>query len=556
MARLKRLFGLRGLLVLVLAMLMVISVACGAADTPAPDPVDDGNDVDAPAIEQVIRVPEHEPAGFDPTKGGHGYYATVNMFDRLVDIYSETGKQKPMAAESWEWSDDGTELTFYLREDMYWTDGNKVTAGDFRYSWIRHLDPATGARDPSGIFPIVNAAAFNRGDVTDPDEVGIEVVDDYTLRIYLDAPSPQILQILGTHSWMPLPEWVVEEHGERWMLPENIVSQGAFKMESWSHDRELVLVKNEDWWGPDFPLDRIEFVLMEDAWGRGIFSYEAGEVDWAEVPAGELDRVSSHSELSEQLHNIPLIGIVYFMVDTENPPLDDVRIRQAIHMAIDRDVLTRDVLAGAFEPAYNMAAPGLLGRNDEDTLGYDPDRARELLAEAGYPNGEGLRDLELTFWSVDRARTSAEALQAQLKEELNINLRLQPLEPAAMGDWRISRRDQPFDFYWSLSWSGSGDPTTLHDPLFDSEFSHTRNRFSDPDYDRLIRQARQETDPDVRAELYYEAESILNYELPTIPLFFEAKQKLIHPRVKGLLDSTSPLAVTIIYWDGVEVVEP
>lgn len=549
------------ILLLLVTVALVVS-ACGrAADPQEPEepttptePTEPAADEPAEPVTQVIRVPEHEPTGLDPTKGGHGYYASVNMFVTLIDIYTEAGVQKPMAAERWEWSDDGLQLTFYLRQDMLWSDGNQVTAHDFRYAWLRQLDPATAAYGPSAIFPIVNAQAFNRGEVTDREAVGIEAPDDFTLRLTLDYPSPALLQRIGGSRWMAVPEWVVEEHGDRWVFAENIVTCGPYTMESWSHDRQMVLVKDENWWGPEPSIDRIEFLIMEDAWGRGIFAYEAGEVDWAEVPAGELERVRNDPVLSTQAHNVDLMGVVYVNVDNANPPFDDVRVRKAFHMAIDREVLTRDVLAGAYDPAWSIVPPGIMGRNPDNAFGYDPDRARELLAEAGYPDGEGLRDITLVFWSVDRARTCAEAIQAMLKNELNVNLVLQPLEPAAMADYRISVRETSYDLYWGLGWAGVGDPTEFHDQFY-SEFSWMRTRFSDPEYDVLTKAAGQEVDPDRRAELYYEAETILNEAVPLIPLFYEGKVHLIQPRVKGLLEATSPLAVTILYYDGVHIEE-
>lgn len=511
---------------------------------------------------RVLRIPEHEPSGFDPTYSGHGYYLTENMYCTLVNVIVNPGEIMPWAAESWEWCADGITLTFHLREGMEWTDGTPLTAYDYEYGWLRHLHPQTASYDPSDLFVVKNALAYNAGEVS-VDEVGIKALDDLTLQVILEEPVGWFLAALGRNRWMPQPQWAIEEHGPEWVEARNVVSTGPYKMVKWDHDREVVLQVNDNWWGlnddwwgyPRFvpQIDEIQFIIVEDAWGQGLMLYEAGEVDNAVVPPGDLDRIQNHPVFSEQLDRFGIIGVVLLNLDTANPPLDDVRVRQAISLAIDREALTQQVLRGAFAPAYSLVPPGIGPRNPDSAIEGDIAKAQALLAEAGFPNGAGMRELTLTFWAVDRARRSAEAIQAMLQMSLGIRIRLEPIEPAAMGSWRSNRATQPYDMYWALAWSGKGIAYDYHNSIWDSQAIRYWTRYSNPEYDQMIRAASREPDEEIRHQLYFEAEAMINYDLPSIPLMYEAQMQLTNPRVKGLQEATSPLSLIRLYFDGVYI---
>jgi ABC-type transport system substrate-binding protein len=224
-------------------------------------------------------------------------------------------------------------------------------------------------------------------------------------------------------------------------------------------------------------------------------------------------------------------------------------VRQALSLAIDRQTLSSAVLRGANPPATSISPPQLAGHNPDEAFGYqyNPELAAQLLAEAGYPGGAGFPEFNVYFWSLSNAQLTMQALQAMWASNLGINVTLNPLEPAAMREYRISRNDQPFNLYYGLNWAGIQDPNQFHNELFDPNNSLKRSRFADPDYVALIRAAQVETDPAVRAEMYQQAEAIINFEVPIISLVYEAQTWLVRPYVQNFDKITTPVGLMFRY---------
>jgi oligopeptide transport system substrate-binding protein len=509
----------------------------------------------APAAAQepvVFRQPANEPTGLDPAQGGFGYQEMFSLYEPLVDSYTPDGTIQPLAAESWTISEDGLTYTFTLREGLMWSDGVPVTAEHYRSSFLRQLDPATAAYSVQEFFPIRNGQAYNTGEITDPNEVGLSAPDSLTLVIELERPTPFFLSYLGNSSYLPVRVDLIEQYGDQWMEAGNHVGNGPYMLTQWDHDQLMVFEQNPYYNGPWKDtrfVDRIEFVIMADAWNQAVPAFEAGEVDVAIAPAGELARLQDDPEYADMIYPVPIAGSIILVMDTANPPTDDVRVRQALSLAIDRETLANQVLRGAYAPAISLSPPQIVSHNPEAAFGYqyDVELAQQLLADAGYPGGEGFPEFEVTFWSVERAQLEMQAVQAMWAANLGINVTLNPLEPAAMRDWRISRNENSFNIYYGLNWAGIQDPNQFHNALFDPNNALKRSRFDDQAYIDLIRAAEVELDPAVRAEMYQQAEAVINEQVPIISLDYESQTWLIRPYVQNFIETTTAVGTIFRY---------
>ena len=499
----------------------------------------------------VIRQPANEPDSLDPAQGGFGYQEFFSLYEPLVDAYSST-EVTPLAAESWEISEDGLVYTFTLREGLRWSDGEPVTAEDYRLSFLRQLDPATAAYTVQEFFPIRNGQAYNSGEITDPELVGISAPDDLTLIIELEEPTPFFLSYLGNSNYLPVRVDLIEQYGDQWMEAGNHVGNGPYMLTQWDHNQLMVFEKNPHYngiWKDSRFVDRIEYVLMADAWNLAVPAFEAEEVDVAIAPASELPRLLDDSEYSEMINPVPIAGSVILIMDTKNPPTDNVLVRQALSLAIDRETLANAVLRGAYAPAVSLSPPQLASHNPDEAFGYqyNPELAQQLLAEAGYPGGEGFPEFEVTYWSVDRAQLVMQAIQAMWSSTLGIDVTLNPLEPGAMREWRISRNEQSYNMQYGLNWAGIQDASEFQNALFDPDNSLKRSRFDDPEYVELIRSALVEVNPDVRTEMYQQAEAIINEQVPIISIVYEGQTWLIRPNVRNFVDVTTSVGLIFRY---------
>ncbi len=554
---------------LVLVLTLVFAAGCTAepADTSAPveeeAAADTTADDEVAAVDEdtaaeeveaepvVLRQPANEPDSLDPAQGGFGYQEFFSLYEPLVDSFSSS-EITPLAAETVDVSDDGLTITFVLREGLKWSDGKDVVAEDYRLSFLRQIDPATASYTPQEFFPIKNARAYNAGEITDPEEVGITTLDERTLVIELEESSPAFLSYVGNSNFLPVRVDLIEEYGDQWMEAGNHVGNGPYMLTEWNHDQLMVFERNPYYngiWKDTIFVDRIEFVLMADAWGQAVPAFEAGEVDVAIAPSSDLPRLLESDEYADMVTNVPISGAVILIMDTGNAPTDDVLVRQALSLSIDRETLAAEVLRGAFNPAVSLSPPGMASHNPDEAFGYqyDVELAQQLLADAGYPEGAGFPEFEMTYWSVDRAQLVMQAVQAMWKANLGIDVTLNPLEPQAMRDWRIARNEQSYNIQYGLNWAGIADPSEFHNALFDPDNSLKRSRYDNQEYIDLMRAALVEGDPATRAEMYQQAEAIINTDVPVISLFYEGQTWLIQPYVKNFQDITTSVALMFRY---------
>lgn len=478
-----------------------------------------------------------EPQALDPhiTSGVPEHRVIQSLFEGLVTKNPHTLEIEPGVAESWELSDDERVYTFHLNEQASWSNGDPVTAEDFRWSWQRALTPALGNQYNYMYFPIRNAEAFASGETTDFSEVGVTVVDDHTLEVELRAPTSYFLQTLDHQSMFPVHRATLEAYGSasdrltQWARPGNIVTNGAFELAEWRVNSHLRVEKSENYWDADnVSLNAIVFYPTENIMTEERM-FRDGQLHMTkEVP---LDKIPEYQvEQPELIQVAPYLGTYYYLINTEREPMDDVRVRKALAMSIDRELLMETVMNGLYDPAYAVVPPDTLGYFPPKTFEYDPERARELLAEAGYPDGEGFPRFEILYNTHEEHQKIAVAIQQMWGRELGISAGIHNEE------WKVyldTQENMNYDVS-RRGWIGDYvDPYTFLD-MFITDGGNNMTGYSDPRYDELIlREGPREMDQDKRYEIYHEAETMLMEEMPVIPIYTYQSKHLKHPALKG-----------------------
>ena len=489
------------------------------------------------AAEQVVRLPEGEPVRFDPgvTSGGKGLEMLQNLFEGLVFIDQRDGSLQMGLAETMDVNDEQTEFTFNLRDGLVWSDDTPLTAKDFEWSWKRVLDPATKSEYTSAMYPLKNALAIDNGDA-ELDTLGVKASDDKTLVVTLEAATPYFPLLAATWTYYPVPKHTIEEYGEAWVEAGNMVSNGPYVLTEWNHDQNMVLERNEKYYGEKPTITRGEYTLFADPVAQALVAFEADELDQAQVAGADLDRVKNDPDLGPLVQVFPRSGTQFIVMDTTNPPTDDVRVRQALAMAIQRDALANGVLKGEFSPAPTVLPPDIPGYNEAAALGEDLDKAKQLLADAGFPNGEGLPELTLTYTATStQEKKSAEYLQGIWKQSLGVNVKLDPLEDKAFQDWFNARADQPFNMLLSFWGSDWGDPANWHNQLFASSADFYHSHWKNDDFDSTVQEAVSMSDANARIAKYQDAEAILNQDAAIVPLFHLNRIYVVKPWVQGIV---------------------
>ncbi len=458
--------------------------------------------------------------------------ATDNVSIRVIENlmaglaeYDKDLRPKPAIAEHWDVSPDGRRYLFYLREDVYWTDGVPLKAQDFEYAWKRLLNPETAAEYAYFLFDIVNAAEYNAGEMRDPAQVGVKALDDHLLQVDLKKQAVYFPAITTFTATFPQREDLIKAYGERWTAVEHFVTLGPFRLEEWRHEYRLTLRANEHYYEGRPPLDRLIFYVVSEE-TTALTLYETGDLDRVTLPPIAIPQYRGRSDY----RHAPFLRGYYYGFNVAKPPFDDVRLRQAFSLAVDRTELPR-ILKGGEIPATSWVPEGMFAHNPKIGLGFDPDRARRLLTEAGYPEGTGLPEITLSFNTDPTNRLIAENIQAQWKRNLGVSVQLDNME------WKVYLRQLKEDTpqIFRLGWGADyPDPDNFLN-LFTGASGNNNTHWGNARYDQLIADAASEADAARRIVLYDEAQQILTeQDVPIIPLFFAAQNLLISPAVKGL----------------------
>ncbi len=492
----------------------------------------------AGGMESVVRKPVAlninlgtDPPTLDPARATDTTSATVieQLFSGLVDLDDETGEVTPELATSWEVSPGGTVYTFTLRSDATWTDGSPVTAQNVRYGILRTLDPATGSYAASPLFVIKNAKAYHTGDITDAGQVGVTALDDTHLRVTLEYPASYALSILALPVARPMPQGAIEAWGDAWTDPEHIVTNGAYRLREWIPDDHILLDKNPTFYhAGNVQIDRVNMWMVDApaAWQM----YLDGELDTAGVPADQLDTVRNDPILSQELHVAPIPCTYYYGFSVSQKPFDDPLVRRAFSAATDRQRLIDDVTGGVQRPALAFTPPGIFGHVDghAENVGipYDPTQAQQWLADAGYPGGAGLPEIELWFNESAGHQAIAEYLRDNWYTTLGVSVTLQSLP---WSDYLDQLGDGQFQI-WRLGWCA--DYNDAYNFLYDGVAARNaiHGGWTNATYDQLLSQAVEEQDPDLRKALYKQAEEVLvATDTVMIPLYYYASTVATKP---------------------------
>lgn len=482
------------------------------------------------AIPGVLRINVGaEPPGLDweVETDSTSFDVVSNLMTGLTQ-YTHELKVAPGCAKSWDVLDGGKRYVFHLRDDIYWTDGKKLTAKDFEYAWRRLLDPSTGAQYAYFLYPIVNAFEFNSKKITDPNLVGIKAVDDYTFEVKLLKPAAYFIYLTAFCPCCPSRKDVIEKWGHRWTDPEHIVTNGPFMLKHWQHEYKIELVANEKYFeGPPKLKQITMFMVPEQATAFAL--YENDELDFVDNRSFSTPDVERCKDSPEYV-NTALLRNNYVGFNVTKPPFDNEKVRRAISRAIDRKVFPL-ILRRKERPSLSWIPTPLPGYSPETGEKFDPEAARKLLAEAGYPNGKGFPKVTLLYPNRDDVKTVVEELQDQMKVNLNLDIALQNQE------WKVYlqtlHRDPPpmFRANWGADYP---DPETFAN-LFTSHNGNNTTMWKDPAYDKLVEDAGVEQDPTKRRQLYEKADKYLCDEKAIIaPVYLATQNAMVKPWVKGL----------------------
>lgn len=465
-------------------------------------------------------------------------YVSINILYHLIEGLAEyNSKLEPVPSlASWKVSKDGKTYTYTLKPGLKWSDGVPLTAQHFWDSWERTLNPATASGYAYFLFDVVGAKEYNEGKLKDPQQLGFKAVNDSTFVVTLKKPATYFATIPAFTVTFPIRKDVIEKYGRSWTDPEHMVVTGPFRLTTWKHDSKIEMAPNPNYRGPRPKLEKVTaYVVGENT--TAINMFETGKLHYlSRLPPLELERLQKNPAY----RSLPYLRGYYYGFNITKPPFDNVKVRKAFAYAINRDEVV-SLLKGGQIPSSSWIPKGMLGYNPKIGLTYNPEKAKALLAEAGYPNGKGFPAATFMFDTRDDNKAIAERLQAQWRKVLGVNL------PAQSEDWKVYlgrlRTDAPglFRHGWGADFP---DPDNFMN-MFTSYSGNNFTRWKNPNFDSIVEKAAGEASPAKRVELYNRAQKMLTEEdVAIIPLFIDTINILVAPSVKGLrIDSLGLLKI-------------
>ena len=456
----------------------------------------------------------------------------TTLFEGLVvDHPSQDDAAPPGAAASWEHNEEMTEWVFRLQPDGKWSDGAPVTAHDFVFAYHRLLHPDFAGPYAEMLYFIENAEDFNKGKTADFAQVGVTAVDDLTLRVKLREPVPYLPSLTRHYTWFPVPRHVILKHGKmtdrftKWSTLKYLVGNGPFKIKKWRFHDFIEVERNPHYRGAAaVGLNGIRFFPIENPYTE-TRAFLSGQLHTTYQLPSDLIRTVKKDNVGF-LRQEPYVGTTFVRLNTTRPALSDPRVRQALSLTLDRDQICEHIMEG-FSPAVSLT-PKMGGYEPVAKVGYDPEKARELLAEAGFPNGRGFPIFSLLI-ARPSARAGAEAMQAMWRKHLNIRVNIQNKD---WGSFVSAQQSLDFDMA-SAGWIGDYlDPTTFLN-MWTAGNGNNNTGWSDPRYEALLREAALEADPADRFALFREAEALLMDAQPILPVSHYTRNYLLRPEVKG-----------------------
>ncbi|HZG14114.1 MAG TPA: peptide ABC transporter substrate-binding protein [Candidatus Bathyarchaeia archaeon] len=491
----------------------------------------------APKEKKIVYALPSEPETLDPTLNVYSRSSIVlqNLFRGLYKI-DASGKPVPALAKETILDETGTKYTFKLDPNAKWSDGKPVTAHDFEYSWKRVLNKDVASGAAFDLYYLKNGLAYNEGKAK-AEEVGVKAVDDLTLEVTLENPTTYFLNLLCATSYYPVRKDIVEGNENWTKTPETYLSTGPFTLAEIHPKQKYVLKKNPNYLGADkVQLDTLEIVFIE-APEAELAAYANNEIDVSDNMNNE--SVARYKDTPEY-SSAARIGTYYFDINTTREPFDDPRVRKAFGISINREQIVKNVMQSTEKPAFGFVPYGMphgvqTDKEYRDVVGNlfeeNVEEAKKLLAEAGYPDGKGLPEIEFLTMASQSDKDIAQALQSMWKENLGVEVSITTLESKVYwdeleaGNFSIARDGWTGDYL---------DPMT-NLTLFETVNTADDTRWSNKEYDRLLQENREIQDQAKRMENYAKAEKLLMDEMSVIPLYFYQDSYLVKPHVKGVM---------------------
>ena len=536
-----------------------------------------------------------EPQTLDPAleKGQPEYHITLALYEGLTVYDPKDLSVKPGVAERWDISADGTEYTFHLRPAK-WSNGDPVTAQDFEWSWKRVLEPSLGSeyveqistylkngkayydgaaadgtlkgwaetspaqrvKDAKALIGLARprhrrqlgalvdtekeeavkaalreamTAAEKRSDVT-ADQIGVKAKDERTLVVTLEAPTAYFLDLAAFFTYFPVHRRTVEQFGKDWTRAGNLVGNGPFRLKEWEIKKHLLLDRNPHYWDAANVSDlKLKFLPIENA-TTAFNLYEKGRIHWmTDVPRDYIEELLNRPDY----HTGPFLTTYFYGFNTTKGVTKDKKVRQALARAIDRQKIAKFITRAGEIPAESLVPPGMPGYVPAKTNPYDPEAAKKLLADAGYPGGKGFPKIEILYNTQEAHKKIAAAIQEMWRQNLGIEVELRNAE------WKIyldMQTRMEFDVIRRAWIADYNDPNTFLD-MFTSTNGNNNTGFSNAPYDQLVSAAAKERDPAKRMKLLRGAETILMDELPIVPIYFYVTKSMWKPEVEGIYDN-------------------
>jgi len=521
-------------------LIILLLTACGKNENQVENEVN--------KVEQILRFNlDADPPSVDPQLNTDSSGAMVinNTFEGLMRN-DALGKPEPAMAESVDISEDKTVYTFHLRKDAKWSDGKTVTAEDFKYAWLRGLDPKVASEYAYQLYYIKGGQDYFKGKGKRED-VGLEVLDDYTLRVVLEAPTPYFLNLVTFFTYMPVRKDIVDQKPEGWAKdPQLTVSNGPFVVSEYKINDKIILTPNENYWDREnIKLEKMILTMIIEG-STVLTAYDNDEIDVisGQVPVQEIPKRQMEDTTFKTL---PYLGTYYYLFNVDRAPTNDINIRKALSLAIDREAIVNQITKAGQMPATGFVPNGLIDSKGNDfraTAGdynmstkANIELAREYLAKAGYPNGKGLAPIELMYNTSESHKAIAEAIQSMWKENLGIDVTLANQEWAvfkttrSMGNFQVMRSvwlgdyNDPMTFLdmWT---SYSGNNNAQWRATEDGKFPENKK------FTQLIEESKL-VSGEVRDEKLYAAEKIMMDEAIIAPLYYYTGVVMIKDKVKN-----------------------
>ena len=518
--------------------LAIAAAGCGGGDEGGAGGTGGGT---AAAAEQVLRMGwGAEPPSLDPGLATDTTSSNVLLaiMDPLVRLNPETNEAEPSLAESWDISEDGKTVTYHLSPDGKWTNGDPVTAGDFVYAWKRTLSPELAADYAYQLYGIVGGFEYNsctKKCEALADKVGVEAPDDSTLVVHLTSAQPWFIQQSAHHSFLAVHQATVEQFGDKWTEPANIVTNGPFKLAKWEHEAEIDLVKNDEWRdAASVKLTSIPGKIVVDGTTR-VQSFESGEIDALDgsgIPPDEIARLKETPEY--ELY--PSLGTYYYGVNIKNIP--DIHQRRALSLAMNRREIIDQIAQADQLVATGMSPKGISGFDQINPNSpwtpeeADLDQAKDELSQAASPK----KDINLFFNNAPGHKEIATAVQAQWTQ-LGINSTLKQQEWAQYLEFLGPPPNNAVDVY-RLGWIYDFPDAINGLELWTCDSGNNNTNYCDKDFDALVAQAKEEPDETARFAIYKQLEEKLfgqDGALPIMPIYWYTYPNLEKLSVKDTL---------------------